>query len=56
MREALQRDIVVLRGEIEKLLDAEELGVAGEVHQQMRDLRTEIAALRDELRAAKDAR
>jgi len=56
MREALQRDIVVLRGEIEKLLDAEELRLTADVHQQMRELRTEIAALREELRTAKDAR
>jgi len=56
MREALQRDIVVLRGEIEKLLDAEELRLTADVHQQMRELRKEIAALRDELRTAKDAR
>lgn len=55
MREALQRDIVVLRGEIEKLLDAEELRLTVDVHQQVRELRREIAALREELRSAKDA-
>jgi voltage-gated potassium channel len=56
MREALQHDIVVLRGEIAKLLDAEELRLTLDVHEQVRELRREIAALREELRTAKDAR
>ena len=55
MREALQRDIVVLRGEIAKLLDAEELRLTLDVHEQIRELRREIAALREELRTAKGA-
>ena len=55
MREALQRDIVVLRKEIERLLDAEELRITLEVHHEIRELRREIAELRDDLRPRKDA-
>lgn len=51
VRESLQRDIVALRGEIEKLLDAEELRLTLELHREIRELRRELAALRDELRA-----
>lgn len=54
MREGLQRDIVVLRNDIEKLLDAEELRITLEVHHEIRELRREIAQLRDELRGMKD--
>jgi len=56
MREALQRDIVVLRDELAKLLDAEELRLTLDVHHEVRELRQEIRELREELRAAKDAR
>ena len=55
MRESLQHDIVVLRGEIAKLLDAEELRLTLELHEQVRELRREIAALREDLRSRKDA-
>jgi voltage-gated potassium channel len=51
MRESLQRDIVTLRADIEKLLDAEEFRLTLELHKEMRQLRQELAALRVELRA-----
>ena len=56
MRDALQRDIVVLRGDIEKLLDAEELRLTLEVHAEIRELRREMAQLRDELKALRGQR
>ncbi len=56
MRDALQRDIVVLRGDIEKLLDAEELRLTLEVHAEIRELRREMAQLREELKALRESR
>ena len=53
MRDALQRDIAVLRADIGKLLDAEELRITLDVHHEIRDLRREIRELRDELRVMK---
>ncbi|MCC7325931.1 MAG: hypothetical protein IT521_03900 [Burkholderiales bacterium] len=50
-RESLQRDVVALRGEIELLLDAEELRLTLELHKEIRDLRQELAALRAEIRS-----
>lgn len=50
-RESLQRDIVALRGEIEQLLDAEELRLTLELHKEIRELRQELAVLRAEIRA-----
>ena len=50
MREGLQRDIVTLRADIEKLLDAEELRLTMELHKEVRLLRQEIAQLRADLR------
>ena len=44
MRESLQRDIVALRGQIEELLDAEELRITLELHKEVRALRAEMAA------------
>jgi voltage-gated potassium channel len=55
-RDALQRDIVVLRGDIEKLLDAEELRLTLDVHHEIRDLRREIRELRDELQTLRGTR
>jgi voltage-gated potassium channel len=49
-RESLQRDIVALRGQIEALLDAEELRITLELHKEVRALRSELAALRAEMR------
>jgi cell division protein FtsB len=49
-RESLQQDIVTLRADIERLLDAEELRLTLELHQEIRALRAEIATLRNELR------
>ena len=39
LRESLQRDIVTLRGQIELLLDAEELRITLELHKEIRALR-----------------
>ena len=50
MRESLQRDIVTLRADIERLLDAEEFRLTLELHKEIRVLRDEIVALRAELR------
>ena len=50
MREGLQRDIVALRGQIEVLLDAEELRITLELHKEVRAMRAEMAALRAEIR------
>ena len=47
MRESLQRDIVTLRGQIELLLDAEELRITLELHKEIRALREELAEMRD---------
>ncbi len=49
-RESLQHDIVALRAQVEKLLDAEELRITLELHREMRALRQELAELRGELR------
>ena len=46
MRESLQRDIVTLRGQIELLLDAEELRITLELHKEIRALREELAEMR----------
>lgn len=54
MRDALQRDIVVLRNDIEKLLDAEELRLTLDVHKEVRELRREMAQLREELKALRE--
>jgi voltage-gated potassium channel len=51
MREGLQRDVVTLREDIEKLLDAEEFRLTGELHKEIRELRTELANVRAELHA-----
>ena len=56
VRESLQRDIVALRGEIEKLLDAEELRLTIELHKEIRELRQELSVLRGELRALQPPR
>lgn len=50
-RESLQRDIVSLRGEIAVLLDAEELRLTLELHNEIRQLRFELAELRAEMRS-----
>jgi len=50
MREALRRDLVTLRAEIQTLLDARELRRTGELLEEVRTLRAEIAALRAQLR------
>jgi len=50
MRESLQRDIVTLRTDIERLLDAEEFRLTLELHKEIRVLRDEIITLRAELR------
>ena len=49
-RESLQRDIVALRADIERLLDAEELRLTLELHSEIRALRAELAQLRGEMR------
>ena len=56
MREALQRDIVTLRGEIELLLDAEELRITLELHKEIRALREELAEMRRELKTLRPPR
>jgi voltage-gated potassium channel len=50
-RESLQHDIVRLRAQIEKLLDAEELRITLELHREIRALRGDLAEVRGELRA-----
>ncbi len=49
-RESLQSDIVALRAQIERLLDAEELRITLELHREMRALREELAELRAQIR------
>jgi hypothetical protein len=56
MRESLQRDIVTLRGEIEQLLDAEELRITLELHKEIRALREELAEMRRELKVLRPPR
>jgi voltage-gated potassium channel len=51
MRESLQRDIVALRGDIEKLIDTEELRITADLCTEVRQLRQELADVRNELRA-----
>jgi voltage-gated potassium channel len=48
-RESLQADIVMLRAQIERLLDAEELRITLELHREMRALREELAELRAQI-------
>ncbi len=50
-RESLQHDIVTLRADIERLLDAEELRLTLELHKEIRALRGELADLRAQMRA-----
>lgn len=50
MREALQRDLVTLRAEIHTLLDARELSRTAALLEEVRMLRSEIDALRAQLR------
>ena len=56
MREALQRDIVALRGEIAQLLDAEELRITLELHKEVRALREELTEMRGEMAALRTPR
>ncbi|MCC6195224.1 MAG: two pore domain potassium channel family protein [Burkholderiales bacterium] len=51
MRENLQRDVVTLRDDIEKLLDAEEFRLTLELHKEIRQLREELARVRADLQA-----
>ncbi len=50
MREALRSDLVSLRAEVQKLLDARELRRTGELLEELHLLRAEIDALRAQLR------
>lgn len=50
MREALQRDLVTLRAEIQTLLDARELRRSADLLEEIKLLRSEIEILRAELR------
>jgi voltage-gated potassium channel len=54
MRENLQRDVVTLREDIEKLLDAEEFRLTLELHKEIRQLRDDLAQLRSDLQALRE--
>jgi len=52
LREALQRDIVALRADLANLRAGGELPPSADLHGEVRALRQELAALRDQLRAS----